>query len=542
MNILARANDTWSNTIAAAKRYENPVVTKELRTRMRGAKAQWTMLIYVLAMSIAVLLVYYFDLYTVSTYSGSSTRWWQQQAGLHMFVTMTWLQMVVLSLVGASLTSGAFTMEIQQQTIELLSLTRLSPRNLVVGKTGTGVIFLWILLASTLPLSGLCLMFGGISTGQIAVTYLLLAAWTFLCSVIGVFCSAISVRTQSAVGATVITVLAYMVVTSVVAANASAVAAFGGRSSGGVFDLLNPAAGPYRALSVPKVFGIPVPSALIALVINGGLGVLLLAAAQTHLRYQRADKALVMRLLLMGLSAFTLLVCFGSMSVSSTVPPTWPSSDLRETATLMLAIIMGVVYVFIPAIATGAVKENGRKSSSDLSISAMFRQDIRGAIPFILTWLVLLLGVGLAVLIRAKAWDVIGGFIGVGVSMLAVAACYCAVGMLCSTFSKTRNQAMALTFLFMVATFLGYFGLLTGYQYGEQAQSPVYEAAYLWPVLPLVSFADNYSQDAVGPKLALWGGAHWFAVSLCYVLIGATALAMADRCRKRYKGIQDDRA
>jgi ABC-2 type transport system permease protein len=168
---------------------------------MRGARSHWTLLTYVLVLSV-VLFGVYFIIWNDATNGGGIANWAQRKVGQEMFIALTWVQMVLLALIGPSLTAGALTLEYEQQTIEMLSLTSLSTRNIVAGKAGAAVLYLWMLLASSLPLAGMCFVFGGISVSEVLVSYLLLGVWCLLGCTVGVFWSSMLTKTSMATLAT----------------------------------------------------------------------------------------------------------------------------------------------------------------------------------------------------------------------------------------------------------------------------------------------------------------------------------------------------
>jgi len=538
MKVLTKAADFANGAMAAARNFENPVITKELRTRMRAGRAHWAMLSYVLLLSLVVFGVYYFTAWIRAVESGGMIDWSQRQVGREMFIFLTWFQMALLALAGPSLTSSSLTMEIQQQTMELLSLTSLSPRNIIVGKAASAALFLWMLLFSSLPLAGMCLVFGGISPIEIIVTYVLLAVWAFLFSSLGVFFSAIVTKTPVA------SLLTY----SVGIGYASSVFIFGMM---GLVDprsgvdtalaMLNPGWAPYGALSVANVFGMPVPHAAASFVINGLIAILLLTAAEAHLKYHRPDKALAVRLLLLGLSIFALPMLFATireayavaMGVGGHMGPA------RSFAAGTMICIIVIVFVTIPAFSTGIVRrarEAGslfRYMASGFRLRQIFSQDLAGGPAFVLLWFAVCVAVGLIPFVAAPLGNTIPDYLKLAVSMGAVAICYCSAGILASTVSPTRNLAMAVTFIFMILTQVLYLIPLSNYHYGQRTTSLLYEFAYLWPVLPIQSCMEGYKADWMGFRLLVHPSQHWLAVAACYIVLSALILLTASFCLDR---------
>lgn len=148
---------------------ENPVTTKELRSRMRGRRAFVVLTVYLLLMGAFVSLIY-LGFYVNSSSDVTSTR----QAGQTIFITMVSVQTFLVIFIGPSFTSGAITGEKERQTYDLLRTTLLSPSAFVAGKLFSALSYVFLLLLAAVPLISLAFMLGGVATSEVLLSQLIL--------------------------------------------------------------------------------------------------------------------------------------------------------------------------------------------------------------------------------------------------------------------------------------------------------------------------------------------------------------------------------
>src|SRR5947209_563309 len=101
----------------------NPVLVKELRTRMRGVRAFWIVGGYVAILATGLILVYYGY---VSSWAnlrdlpdGGRSLPRASAAGHALFVTLLCTQAVLIALIAPALTSGAIAGEREQHSYDL---------------------------------------------------------------------------------------------------------------------------------------------------------------------------------------------------------------------------------------------------------------------------------------------------------------------------------------------------------------------------------------------------------------------------------------
>ena len=181
----------------------NPVVLKELRGRMRGARAFIVLTLYLLLLGGAVSLSF-IPLASLPMGTGFDLAM-RQLIGKTMFGIAIFIQFIIVSFVAPGITAGTITSEREHQTYDILRTTLLSARDLVTGKLLSALSFLFLLLLAALPIQSLAFLLGGVGVEEVIIAVLMLLTTAVALSTIGIFLSSILKRTL------VSTVLAYAV-------------------------------------------------------------------------------------------------------------------------------------------------------------------------------------------------------------------------------------------------------------------------------------------------------------------------------------------
>src|SRR5713226_3311139 len=185
--------------------WDNPVLLKEIRTRMRGARAYWVLLVYVLLLTLVVGFTY-MNWYT-QTSTGGISHQAASTTGRMLFQILFSLQAGLVALITPAITAGAVTIEREQQTYQMLATSGLKPTHIITGKLLAAVAFVALLLTSSLPLVSLSFLLGGVSPGEVFGTYVSLALSAFVFGSIAILCSAALRATAAATVATYTAVL-----------------------------------------------------------------------------------------------------------------------------------------------------------------------------------------------------------------------------------------------------------------------------------------------------------------------------------------------
>ena len=189
------------------------IMSKELRSRFRGRRAFVVLTLYLGVLALIAFGAYLQEMpeatnpgltapdgFGINGANASAT------IGQAIFAMLSVFQLMLVAFLAPAFTTGAVSLEREKATLDLLITTPLRPGAIVVGKLLSALAFVILMILAGIPVSALVLMYGGASVQDIvrAQVVLLVAAIGF--GVIGLFCSALIKRTQSA------TVVAYSTV------------------------------------------------------------------------------------------------------------------------------------------------------------------------------------------------------------------------------------------------------------------------------------------------------------------------------------------
>lgn len=145
------------------------------------------------------------------------TLLWSQMAafgmgapGLWFFMQLTIINAVFATLSGPLLFATCITEEKEEQTLGLLRMANVGPFSLLLGKLAPRLLSALLILAVQFPFTLLAITLGGVAWRQVFAVFCTLLAHTFLVGCIGLFCSVVGKRTNSAVGLSVVLILAYL--------------------------------------------------------------------------------------------------------------------------------------------------------------------------------------------------------------------------------------------------------------------------------------------------------------------------------------------
>ena len=174
------------------KPWKNPVIVKEIRTRMRGNRAFILLTIHLILVTLAVGLIYV--VFQSSLSSGNSQEG-RRMFGKVLFGLILWLELVTISFIAPALTSGAISLERERQTFDLLRVTLLPARELVLGKYASGLVFIFLLLFTSIPLYGPAYLAGGVILEEILIGILVLGISAIAFCAVGILFSSLLPRT-----------------------------------------------------------------------------------------------------------------------------------------------------------------------------------------------------------------------------------------------------------------------------------------------------------------------------------------------------------
>ncbi len=176
----------------------NPVLVKEMRSRMRGPRA-----FLFLTGILALFGVVTYGLYRMvrPAVASSDSMSAGAQIGQGLFTGLVFLSTFVICVTAPSLTANAVSGEHERKTFDLLMATPLRPSSVLRGKLMAALSFVALILAAVVPLISLSYLFGGVTPTDMLLAFSLLLIFAVTFGVIGLFFSALFRRTGWAVGA-----------------------------------------------------------------------------------------------------------------------------------------------------------------------------------------------------------------------------------------------------------------------------------------------------------------------------------------------------
>jgi ABC-type transport system involved in multi-copper enzyme maturation permease subunit len=184
------------------------VGVKELRGRMRGRRAFVILTIYLLLLGGFAWMV---ELIMERSYAfggGGNGSYATASIGQGIFAALLMLETLQVAFLAPSSTAGAISMEREKQTLELLVVTPITSAAIVLGKLLSALVYVWLLIAASIPLTAVVFLYGGVAPEDVLRGYLVLIVTALGLGSFGLFCSSLVKRTQAATAITIFGVLA----------------------------------------------------------------------------------------------------------------------------------------------------------------------------------------------------------------------------------------------------------------------------------------------------------------------------------------------
>ncbi|MFN2199025.1 MAG: ABC transporter permease [Anaerolineales bacterium] len=186
----------------AGKRFSfNPIVIKELRSRMRGARAFITLTAVLLLLSAISYLMYRMVMVQLQ-YSNTPAS---PQIGQALFSGLAFLELMMICAITPAVTASSISSEKEKLTYEMLMATPLRPASILWGKLLSALSYVFILIFAAIPLFSLVFTFGGVTVRDMGKALVVLLVIAAMLGVIGLFFSALLGRSGRA------TVVSYVV-------------------------------------------------------------------------------------------------------------------------------------------------------------------------------------------------------------------------------------------------------------------------------------------------------------------------------------------
>lgn len=164
----------------------NPLLIKELRGRMRGARAFVVLTVYLLLLTCFTSLIYY--AYSASA-GGSGRGPDMAYVGKTIFASVVLIEIFLVTFITPAFTAGAISGERERQTYEVLRTTLLPAHKLVGGKLASALTYVLLLVLAAVPMESLAFVLGGVVVEELALALVVLLVTAFAFAAIGLFFS-----------------------------------------------------------------------------------------------------------------------------------------------------------------------------------------------------------------------------------------------------------------------------------------------------------------------------------------------------------------
>ncbi len=181
----------------------NPIIIKELRSRMRGPRAFITLTILLLLLAGISYGVFKLSLNVYGSYTGTPIS---PQIGQTLFTMLVFLLLFVICIITPAVTAGTISSEKENLTFEMLLSTPLHPVRILWGKLISSISYVFLLIFAAIPIASLIFVFGGVSLRDMVKSLVVLIAIAITTGVFGVFMSSLLKRTARA------TVVSYIII------------------------------------------------------------------------------------------------------------------------------------------------------------------------------------------------------------------------------------------------------------------------------------------------------------------------------------------
>jgi ABC-2 type transport system permease protein len=180
--------------LARMKFGPNPIVVKEVRSRMRGWRAFLTLTAILLSLGGVSYLLFQIVQSTMQ-YSSAPLS---PQIGQAMFAGLAFFVLIMVCAVTPAVTAGAISSEKEKLTYEMLVATPLRPTSILIGKLVASMGYVFLLIFAAVPMFSLVFTFGGVAVREMFKAVVVLMIVAVMLGVLGLFLSALFGRSGRA--------------------------------------------------------------------------------------------------------------------------------------------------------------------------------------------------------------------------------------------------------------------------------------------------------------------------------------------------------
>lgn len=192
--------------------FRNPILAREIDHRMRDDRTYWIPTVYTFILGVVTLVTYLMAIQT-SDASIPVEGW---AVGKTIFHVIAFTQMTLIILLVPSVSAGAITGERDRGTLAMLLVTPMPRRRIAVGKLLSSILYVLLLMSTSIPFAALSFGFGGTDLRLLGITYGCLIVTVLFLASMGLAVSTFMRRTVPAM------LLAYGLVAALIAGSGAA--------------------------------------------------------------------------------------------------------------------------------------------------------------------------------------------------------------------------------------------------------------------------------------------------------------------------------
>lgn len=179
----------------------NPIISKDLKTKMRGWKAPALVTAYLGFLGLVVFLFF--------ITSKNDLRYgygiFNPRTMLNAYNTLAILQLGLIMLIVPAMTGGAVSNERERQTMDLLLCTNIRTLSIISGKLFVSLAHILLLITASLPVMAGVFLFGGVSFTDLLSLFAFYLVTALFVGSLGIFYSTVFKKSVVAIVVTYIT-------------------------------------------------------------------------------------------------------------------------------------------------------------------------------------------------------------------------------------------------------------------------------------------------------------------------------------------------
>ncbi|HEY8421513.1 MAG TPA: ABC transporter permease [Thermoclostridium sp.] len=163
----------------------NPVLQKDLKTKLRGWRAPVLISCYIILLAL-ILLLYFTGSNMLNPYNVNG---YNPRSAVDAYNILIVFQFALLFIAVPAITATSISGERERQTLDLMLVTKTPTRKIIIGKIIISIAHTMLLLISSMPVLGVVFFFGGVGIADIAKLLLFYVFTAFFVASSGVFFS-----------------------------------------------------------------------------------------------------------------------------------------------------------------------------------------------------------------------------------------------------------------------------------------------------------------------------------------------------------------